>query len=163
MDKGTRARIVWHILEISRLLQKHGELICQEEGITVQQWLVLLHLSGEASNIPYFDRDEHVKPVLASELAEALNVSRPNITNLINALLQKNLIQQSEDADDRRRKRLQLAPKGWELLERLEPGRAAFNANLMEELADDQVMNFLSYLESCNRVMLEHFSTVAQR
>lgn len=161
-DQEIRAKVIWHFLDISKLLQKYGDYICQQEGITVQQWLIMLYLEG-GTEIPYFDRDDHMKPMLASELADALYVSRPNITNLVNVLLQKKLIVQVEDAEDRRRKRLQLAPAGRELLERLAPGRDAFNENLLGHLNADQLMSFLGMLEDCNERIIDHFEAVGHK
>ncbi len=162
IKKDDRARIVFHLLEISNLLKKHGDVITQEAGITTQQWLVLLHLAGDP-NIPYFDRDEHKQPMLASELADALYVSRPNITNLINALLQKGLIKQVEDAIDRRRKRLTLAPAGKALLSKLEEGRGAFNRRLLQGLDANQEEAFLRFLETCNSTILDHFGELVDK
>lgn len=159
IQKNNGAKIIWHILEIANLLKKYGEVISQEEGITTQQWLILLHLANDP-NIPYFDRDKHEKPFMASELAGALNVSRPNITNLLVPLLQKGLIVQIEDEYDRRKKRLKLAEKGKALLARIEPGRKTFNKNLFETLSEADISQFLHYLKSCNNTIIEHFETL---
>ena len=40
MEKDTGARIIWHILEISNLLNKYGDNISQEVGLTTQQGVV---------------------------------------------------------------------------------------------------------------------------
>ena len=162
IQKNNGAKIVWHILEIANLLKKYGEVISQEEGITTQQWLILLHLANDP-NIPYFERDKHEKPFMASELADALNVSRPNITNLLVPLIQKGLIIQIEDEDDRRKKRLKLALKGKELLSRMEPGRSTFNKNLFESLTEVEISQFLHYLESCNHTIIEHFEALSTK
>ncbi len=160
--KNDAAKTIWHILEIADLLKKYGDLICAQQGITSQQWLILLYLAGDP-NIPYFEREKHLKPLMASELAEAFNVSRPNITNLLNGLIKKDLIQQIEDEVDRRKKRLQLSPKGIQLVEKLEPGRKSFNDNLFESLGPQEKKNLLQYLSTCNQTIIDHFSGVAHK
>ena len=156
IDKNPAAKIVWLILEISGLLSRYGDHICQQAGITTQQWLVLLYLGGDP-NIPYLEREKHYRPLMASELAEAFNVSRPNITNLVNNLLQKKLISQVADTDDRRKKRLILTNTGHALIERLEPGRKTFNENLLEKFSTEERRQFLAFLETCNDTILSHF------
>ena len=162
IGSNTGAKIVWHILEISNLLNKYGDVICQQEGITTQQWLLLLYLSGDP-NIPYLEREPHTQPLMASELADAFNVSRPNITNILNTLLRKDLILQLEDHVDRRKKRLALTDAGKDLLARLEPGRTSFNNKLLERFSYTERDQFLHFLETCNATIVEHFSLVTEQ
>ncbi len=156
MEKDTGARIIWHILEISNLLNKYGDNISQEVGLTTQQWLIMLYLAGDP-NIPYFDREQHTKPLMASELAEAFNVSRPNITNLINGLLKKGMVEQIADEVDRRKKRLKLTSKGVALLKKLEPGRKNFNNNLLKDFSAEEKDQFVEFLSHCNNTIIGHF------
>jgi len=162
IEKNDSAKTIWHILEIADLLKKYGEMITAREGITSQQWLIMLYLAGDP-NIPYFEREEHLKPLMASELAEAFNVSRPNITNLLNGLIKKKLITQVEDDVDRRKKRLKLTKKGDSLLQKLEPGRKEFNENFFEGLSERERKSMLKYLAVCNQTIIDHFSTVVHK
>lgn len=156
IEKNTSSKTIWHLLEIADLLKKYGEFIVAKEGITTQQWLILLYLAGDP-NIPYFDREEHKKPMMASELADAFNVSRPNITNLLKGLLKKALIVQVEDEVDRRKKRLKLTERGAELLHKLEPGRKNFNNNLFNSFDKGQRESLLGKLSQINQSLIEHF------
>lgn len=157
IEKNDSAKTIWRILEIADLLKKYGEYICSQEGITTQQWLLLLHLAGDP-NIPYFEREKHFKPLMASELAEGLNVSRPNVTNLLNSLLKKELIEQVEDDIDRRKKRLKLSAKGVDLVKKLEPGRKTFNDNLFSGFKQKEKKNLLKYLSQIDHALIEHFT-----
>ena len=162
IDKNSNAKTIWHLLEIADLLKKYGEIIATREGITTQQWLIMLYLAGDP-NIPFFEREKHTKPMMASELADAFNVSRPNITNLLNGLLKKDLIKQVEDDIDRRKKRLQLTQTGKDLLIKLEPGRKEFNDNLFSELDEAQGTTFLQHLMTINQALIEHFTEVVHK
>ena len=157
MEQNIGAKIIWHFLEISSLLNKYGNLISQEVGLTTQQWLIMLYLAGDP-NIPYFEREPPTKPLMASELAEAFGVSRPNITNLLNSLLKKGMIVQVEDDSDRRKKRLRLSDKGQELLDQLEPGRHQFNDNLLSDFTPENRGQLLDFLEHCNSTIRAHFT-----
>jgi len=157
IEKNQASKIIWCILEIADLLKKYGDQISNNAGITTQQWLIMLYLAGDP-NIPYFEREKHHKMMMASELAEAFNVSRPNITNLLNGLLKKKLIKQAEDDIDRRKKRLQLTKKGHNLLMKLEPGRKAFNENLFRALQPEERNALLKFLEICDQTIVEDFT-----
>jgi len=162
IEKNNNTRTIWYILEVADLLKKYGDKICAREGITTQQWLIMLYLAGDP-NIPYFEREPHFKPMMASELAEAFNVSRPNITNLLNGLLKKKLINQVADDIDRRKKRLKLSKKGIKLLQGLEPGRKEFNKHLLSDLNKNEKDDFLKFLMFCNEKIIKDFSEVDHR
>jgi len=162
IKRNNAAKTIWRILEIADLLKKYGDLISDRRGVTTQQWLIMLYLAGDP-NIPYFEREKHYKPMMASELAEAFNVSRPNITNLINGLLKKKLISQVEDDVDRRKKRLKLSKAGIKLLVDLEPGRKNFNENFLKVLDKDERKDFLDYLKRCNNKIIKDFTEVSHK
>lgn len=137
IEKNIDDSLIVNILYVADLLKKKGDNICQPLGITTQQWIILLHLANDP-NIPYFDKNIQHKPMMASELADSLNVSRPNITNILHALIDKGLVLQVEDAEDKRRKRLQLTAEGSALIEQIEPFRKAANKRLLASFSDEQ-------------------------
>lgn len=148
IEKSIEESIVLSIFELSNQLKKIGDEVYQKVGLTTQQWLILLHLA-ENPNLPFFKREKHQKALMASELAESLNVSRANITNLINVLLEKNLIRQYEDDNDRRKKRLELTKKGVDLVNRTQPSRLAVIMFLTEGFNKNEKETFLRFLEAC--------------
>ena len=60
--------ITLSLLKLSESLKKKIDKVCKRYGITSQQWLLMLHLSGD-TNIPEWedDREKHTK-LLASDL-----------------------------------------------------------------------------------------------
>jgi DNA-binding MarR family transcriptional regulator len=84
---------------------------------------------------------------MASELAESLDSSRPNVSNILNILLEKGLIEQIEDEEDRRRKRLALSARGAELVSRLQPERRSLNELLFSQLSEEEKEKFLYFSE----------------
>ncbi len=148
IEESIEESIVMSIFELSNQLKKIGDEVYQKVGLTTQQWLILLHLASNP-NLPYFKREKHQKALMASELAESLNVSRANITNLINVLLEKSLIKQHEDDVDRRKKRLQLTKKGIDLVNRTQPSRLAVINYLTEGFTKKEKESFLIFLEQC--------------
>jgi DNA-binding MarR family transcriptional regulator len=157
MKKSVEESIVMAILNISDTIVKHGDVVCQRMGITTQQWRVMLHLANDP-NIPFIDDMKSTKdPVLASELADAFNVSRPNITNLINSLIEKGMVKQIEDAKDRRKKFLTLTEKGEEVLDAIQPIRKKANRRLLEHLDKDEKDLFYDKLMDCLNVLNNDF------
>jgi DNA-binding MarR family transcriptional regulator len=59
-----------------------------------------------------------------SELAEAVGLSMPATSALVERLVQRELVERAEDPDNRRQKRLALTPHGKALVEQLEQARS---------------------------------------
>lgn len=155
IEKSIEESIVLSIFDLSSQLKKIGDEVYQKVGLTTQQWLILLHLADNP-NLPFLKREKHDKALMASELAESLNVSRANITNLINVLLEKGLIKQYEDEQDRRKKRLSLTNDGIALIDKTQPSRLAVIHYLIEGFTDDEKVMFLRFLEQCmNKIINE--------
>lgn len=148
LEKTIDLSLIFNILDLANQLKANGDKICQQYGVTTQQWLILLHLAHDP-NIPYFERQEHSLPILASELAESLSVTRPNVTNLLQTLSQKELIEQMADQTDARRKRLMLTEKGWEVVRQIQPIRIRTNEWLFEDFDGPQKKEFLNFLQGC--------------
>jgi DNA-binding MarR family transcriptional regulator len=151
IEKHLDHTIVQYILDLSNNLRKNGEHIAAQVDLTTQQWIMLL-LLAEDPNHP-FNNPPRSKKIMASDLADALGVSRPNITNLLSQLTEKGLIEQTEDDFDRRKKRLEVTSVAQGLLQAIEPLRADSNKNLFSEFTNDEKEIFLSYLRRCVQFM----------
>lgn len=148
LQKTVEATILQHLLEFADQLKRNGEFLLREFGLTPQQWLILLHLVKDP-NLPFTSALRPEAPVLASQLAGFFNVSRANITNHLNALIAKELIVQTEDAADRRRKMLDLTEAGRNLVKLVEPQRHLENEKLFSSFSDEEKTEFLSYIQRC--------------
>ena len=152
IKKRFEESLILRLITLGERLKRRRDIICQNLGISTQQWLILLYLAQDP-NIEFWKNGEHKKPLLASELADALNVSRPNITNIINILMEKGLVEQVDDDEDKRRKRLVLSVAGKILLESLQPHRELLNSSLFSNLKQEQKEDFLQIVESCMEVL----------
>ncbi|MFY8089852.1 MAG: MarR family winged helix-turn-helix transcriptional regulator [Chitinophagaceae bacterium] len=152
IQKTLNASLIFHIIKLAETWRKNGEEICNKEGITTQQWLILLLLANDP-NIVYLQEHPQQKPLMASEIATAMNVSRANITNLLIVLMDKDLVQQIEDDIDRRRKRLILTTKGKQIVENLEPLRNQFNNNLFKHFAQSEKEEVMRFANKCLQLM----------
>lgn len=152
IQKNINASVIFHAIKLSETWKKNGEAITREYGITVQQWFILLLLANDP-NIIYLQDKPQRKPLLAKELAEALNVTRANITNLLNVLMKKKLIVQVTDAEDRRRKRLTLSAAGSRLVQRIEGVRNEFNDRLLSRFSKKDKEDFIQFAKACLQSM----------
>jgi DNA-binding MarR family transcriptional regulator len=152
LKKNQNASLIFHIIRFSETIRKHGDVMTQKYGITTQQWLILLLLAKDP-NIIYLQEHPQEKPMLAKELADAMNVSRANITNLLNVLIQKKLIAQVEDAIDKRRKRLVLTKQGERTVMELEEPRHKRNQRLFQGFSREEKDAVISFIKKSLSVL----------
>lgn len=147
IKKNINASVIFHAIKFSETWKKNGDKITRQFGITTQQWIILLLLANDPNFILHKDLQQ--KALVARELADALNVSRANITNLLNVLIEKKLITQEEDKDDKRRKILALTKAGEKLVEDLEKIRHQKNAAVLSKFSKEQKEQFIQFIEVC--------------
>lgn len=149
IEKSLDTSIILGIYETSVLLLRQNIEFVSKQGLTNQQWVILIHLAKDP-NVPFLIREKHQKPMMAYELADSMGVTRANVTNLIKTLLDKKLIAQIEDKEDRRKKRLVLTKKGEALVQKMQPERKVSNAKMLEGLTKNEKESFLKYVQKCS-------------
>lgn len=148
IQKTHNESIVLAIIELAAQMVKKGSNLTNMIGLTTQQWMILLYVQGD-KNIPYSEERFQDGGILASDIAEALNVSRPNITNLLQVLSDKGLIKQDKDPRDKRRKVLILTRKGEEAIAKVNPLRENANLRLLYDFSEDEKEDLLAKLMHC--------------
>ncbi len=103
---SSRRELAFAINDVARLLRTHADQKAAQFGMTRAKWAVLARL----------DRFEGLKQ---NELAEMLDLQPITLTRLLDQLCHNGLIERRADPDDRRAKRLFLAPAARPLLARL--------------------------------------------
>ena len=146
IDKTLDASLLFSIIDLTSQIRLRGDLIYKFANITTQQYVVLLHLANDP-NIPYIEKGDFNKGMLASELADSMRISRPGMTNLLKILIQKGLVNQSEDVLDRRRKRLKLSEEGEQLILEMEPLRKEANGAFLNQFNDKEKKQFIKLIE----------------
>jgi DNA-binding MarR family transcriptional regulator len=148
IQKTNEESIVLAIIELAAQMLKKGSNLTNIIGLTTQQWMVLLYIQGD-TNIPYAKERIQEGGILASDIAEALNVSRPNITTLLQILANKGLITQDKDPKDKRRKVLVLTRKGKDAIEKVTPLRENANRRLLYDFSEEEKEDLLSKIMHC--------------
>jgi len=149
LKKSTDESLILTLLDLANHLTRNGERLAREEGLTAQQWLLLLQIAGDP-NFPNPGASAGTgTAVLASTIASARGVSRPTISALVSSLVQKGLVSQTEDPGDRRQKALVATPAGLAVLARIEPARRRANKALLADFKPSEISLVLRILRSC--------------
>ena len=82
------------------------------------------------------------------DIAEQMSISNAAASQLVDKLVQHGLVERTEDADDRRAKRLSLTSKGSYVLERSHDARLAWTRNLALHLDPQRRAAITAALES---------------
>jgi DNA-binding MarR family transcriptional regulator len=125
-------RVFFRLYQASNLMHKQGARYVGEFGTTTQQWAVLGALARPLV---------HDKGMTVKDLIEFLDVSRQNLTAVLDRLEARDWIARVKDKDDGRSRRIRLTRKGtttWTGM--LEPIEAFYAASLTGFSHDEQVM-----------------------
>jgi DNA-binding MarR family transcriptional regulator len=106
---------------VSAAVQK----VLRDSGLTLERWRILDLLAG---------RDG----MTMSEIANAVVVTGPTLTRIVDDLATKALVHREVDAHDRRRVLVHLTPRGEQLRSSLRPAVAEAEAAAFSALTDDQ-------------------------
>jgi DNA-binding MarR family transcriptional regulator len=147
VDRSVEDAFILTLFDLVNHLTKNGERIVQPEGLTVQQWLLMLQIAGDP-NFPWPDGGDG-PIVLASSIASARGVSRPSVSSLVTILVHKGLLAQDEDPTDRRQKTLRVTEAGLDVLRRIEPRRRRANDALLAGFEQDELARALDVLNRC--------------
>jgi DNA-binding MarR family transcriptional regulator len=149
ITESTEESLILTLLDLANHLTRNGERIAREEGLTAQQWLLLLQIAGDPNFPDLGAATEAGSAVLASNIAAARGVSRPTISALVSSLVQKGLVSQTEDPGDRRQKALRATPLGLEVLDRIQEPRHRANQELLAGFDPPEIEQVLRVLRSC--------------
>src|SRR6266436_8011497 len=124
-------RVFFRLYQASNLMHKQGTRYVGKFGTTTQQWAVLGALARPLV------RDDGMT---VKDLIEFLDVSRQNLTIILDRLEARDWIKRIKDKDDGRSKRIRLTSTGmstWAGMQ--EPIEAFYSAALTTFSQDDQV------------------------
>lgn len=160
ISKNINSSIIFHVTRLSESVKQHGELITNQYGITTQQWVIMLLLAKDP-NILYIQENPDKKYLVAKDIADALHVSRANVTNLLAILIDKKLIKHIALKGDNRLKPLQLTTKGLKIIANLETPRYIRNAALFKNYSDAEKQLFINFMDAALQIMKDDFKKLS--
>ena len=145
--------IIFQLIDFGARLSRQCDKASKVMGLTIQQWMVLLHIKGELCSVRCQDgtpRKAKGQPVLSSEIADARGVSRAMISATISELIKKDLVQQVDDGGDRRKKVLSNTQKAEEYLANLSDHKQSLRSRLLEGFTDQEIQALEALLIKLN-------------
>jgi DNA-binding MarR family transcriptional regulator len=122
-------RLFFRLYQASNLLHKHGTRYVQDFGTTTQQWGVLGALTRT-----------HVDAagMTVKELIEYLEVSRQNLTAVLDRLEERGWIERVVDPSDGRSRRIRLSASGRGAWRKMQTPIQAFYAAALEDFDKEE-------------------------
>ncbi len=116
--------IINSIFKLDNMLRRMGNRIAGVLGATQQQWAVLAILAeGSVNGLPL------------SELGKSLDVTKGNITGLIDRMERDGLAKRKDDPKDRRVIRAVITPKGRKILRDIQPVKDQWGQRLFQNFS----------------------------
>ena len=153
INKNYNNSIIFHIIRLSETIKKHGDTLTNKYTITTQQWIMMLLITKDPNSVWVQENAIEGEPLSAKDLALAMNVSRANISNLLTPLIQKKLVQQTNDGVDKRRNRITLTAEGERIINELEIPRIERNDALFANFSQVEKENFLSFVQQALKLL----------
>jgi DNA-binding MarR family transcriptional regulator len=128
--------VPFRIHRTNRLLRTHLQrfLEAHADGLTPEQWFIVQRLAERA-------------PRRQVEFAEPVLGDPPNVTRLVDALVERNVVQRAQDRDDRRSWLVSLTPAGKELVARTRKPVVAARADLTDGIGEREIRTLLATLD----------------
>jgi MarR family transcriptional regulator, organic hydroperoxide resistance regulator len=139
------------IKEILSIQQRIDRILNQ---FTPEPWIELNLTLAQLKSLLFIASKEKTN---FKKLAEALGVTPPNITGIIDRLVEQDLVSRTENTEDRRVMLLQLTEKGRDLLNHLRENRFNITTQVLAHLSNDELSLQLKALNSVLRASEIHF------
>ena len=136
--------IINSIFKLDNMLRRMGNRIAGVLGATQQQWAVLAILAeGSASGLPL------------SELGKSLDVTKGNITGLIDRMERDGLAKRKDDPKDRRVIRAVITPRGRKILRDIQPVKDQWGQRLFQGFSAKDKKELASLLNRLTEKVIE--------
>ncbi len=129
---------------LTEVIREWSEVFMQRSMRDFKRFMDMTGLSF--SQISILMRLVHDKGTGVSEIGEQLGVTNAAASQAVERLVQLDLIERTEDPDDRRAKRLALTQKGRALIEQGIEARSKWIGRLMDVLTPEQQNMIISAL-----------------
>lgn len=143
-------RITEYLTSIRRIIRQHDNLlkpVCERYGLTAVEAAVISFLH----NNPGKDT--------AADIVELRMLSKGNVSQAVESLIQKSLLQRKPDTADRRKIHLSLLPSAGPITAEIEAARDAFREKLFHGFSQEEREAF----DALNRRLMENIQSIGER
>jgi len=137
---------------IQRVMEMHRESNNLLQGFPSDQWIDLNLTIAQLKSL-FFIAEKGTTNF--KKLADALNVTPPNITGIIDRLVEQNLVSRKENPEDRRIMLLQMTQKGQELMNTLHEYKTAQITQILDSLSQEELNDLFTGLTALVRATQE--------
>lgn len=129
-----REYIGYRVYSTQRALYRSLEACVAEAGLTPGQWNALSQLAEHGA-------------MTQRQLAERLQKEQATVTRSLDRLMQRGLVQRTQNPRDRRANIVEITPAALKLLTDLEPSVTRRNAEMAANISDEDLAVFLKVLD----------------
>jgi MarR family transcriptional regulator, organic hydroperoxide resistance regulator len=148
-----KAELIKEVLE----LQQRADSFLSESGI--EPWIALDITLAQFKSLLFIASKEKTN---FKKLAEALGVTPPNITGIIDRLVEQGLVTRTENPEDRRVMLLQVTDKGLDFLDNLRQNRIDALSKVLAHLSNDELTLQLKALNSLLKASELHLRKIQE-
>ena len=129
------------LFQLANEIQKMMELYHAKNGFSRARYLTLIALFHEGGKLT------------PNEIANRMNVTRGNMTGLIDYLLKDGLVKKYQDEKDRRQVWIEMTPKGEAHLRKIFPDYFKRLSRIMTEVSKQEVNDFIRVARKLHDVL----------
>ena len=133
--RNERHKLTVNLIYSHSWLMERNNRLFHSQGLTMQQYNILRILRGQ-----------HPKACNLQLLKERMLDKQPDVSRLIDRLVQKSLIERATSTTDRRKLDIVISQSGLDLLARMEP-QVAVADNELDALSDREVAELNNLLD----------------
>lgn len=104
-------------------------------------------------NVMYCIESQGAEPVSMTDLAAAASIAKPNLTSMVDRLLEEGLVERSPDLNDRRIVNIALTREGIDFLKRQKKDMKGFIADRIFNLEEDDLLKLKNALDDISDVI----------
>jgi len=130
-------RLLFRMFKTTNVLHTAGTKWTSDRNLTTQQWSVIGALS----------RAGYENGMGVGELSGFLQVTRQNLSGLLNRLEKQGITQRVPDRSDGRARLVQLTERGWEIWNALVPVISSFYGRALEGFTSEEIVQFLFFID----------------
>ncbi|TPP10566.1 MarR family winged helix-turn-helix transcriptional regulator [Rhizobium glycinendophyticum] len=124
----------------NRKLRAFFDAAVREEGLTLARARALFAIARRG-------------PLTQKDLAEELEIETPTLVRVLDGMEKQDLIQRTEDATDRRAKRIDMTPAGRDTFKRVHALAGELRGQIAEEISAEDIETALSVVRRLMRNM----------
>jgi DNA-binding MarR family transcriptional regulator len=148
--------------QINRIFTLHQQIAGLDFDFKIDKWMKVDLTIDQLKSLIFIHANNHCnRKISFTELAEALGITRANVTGIAERLARNGLIKRTENPEDRRVQLLTLTEEGQSLLDSVKQGVTDLETRILYALDDNELdaleKGLSAYVESArSRIIIKN-------